>query len=198
MFYNFSILFWKVLEELCYFLIHYPFLFHLLVLEMLLSDHSLGMFFTISSMQQSDLFGKLFQKMCGIAQPVPNFGCSQTSWFLPCPVEVKGRQGEEGSLWVSGALCSLYAWLLHYQRWGFPLGVPLDPWGTGPGFPGSGEKLEELRKNELHSLILSEQMETLKAVGERERAGRGLSSPGQKEINGAGGILEVTFQGGDF
>lgn len=167
---------------------------------MLLSDHLLGMFFTISSMQQSDLFGKLFQKnvwhssACPKLRLFPDFMVSALSGGG----EGKAGRGREGSLWVSGALCSLYAWLLHYQRWGFPLRVPLDPWGTGPGFPGSGEKLEELRKNELHSLILSEQMETLKAVGERERAGRGLSSPGQKEINGAGGILEVTFQGGDF
>ena len=170
---------------------------------MLISDHLLALFFTVSPMQQSDLVWKLFQekKICGIAQHIPNFCCSQASWLLPYSVWVKGRQGEKGSLWVSSPLCTLEPRPCTTRACDIPLQGPLRP--SMDRLPGSGEKLEDPRKRrEFCRFIpsLGKGRHWLSRLGEKEEgwgAGRkGIKQPGAKVHYRAGGGLEVTFQGG--
>lgn len=172
------------------------FISYLLVLEMLISDHILPVFLIVSPNRTiRSGFGNYPPKTCGTTQPVLHFDHFQTSWCLPCPAKVKEQQGEKVPV------CSLYPRPLHHQGLRFSaLGSPW-PWGTGPAFPGSGEKLEDPRKRKKKILVSSffEQMETQR-YGRKKGWGSGMgwSSRGQKEIHGAGGVLEVTFQGGVF
>lgn len=127
------------------------FISYLLVLEMLISDHILPVFLIVSPNRTiRSGFGNYPPKTCGTTQPVLHFDHFQTSWCLPCPAKVKEQQGEKVPV------CSLYPRPLHHQGLRFSaLGSPW-PWGTGPAFPGSGEKLEDPRKRKKKnpSLIL--------------------------------------------
>ena len=162
---------------------------------MLISDHLLAIFFTVSPMWQSDLVWKLFQeknKICGIAQHIPNFCHSQASCILPYPVQVKGRLGEKVSLSFQP---SVHCWTLPPAQGGFAIfhsGVPFNPQGMGSQDQEKSWRIQERKENYVgSSLVCAERQTDSEGWGAGRKA---IKLPGSKVHYGAGGGLEVTFQ----
>lgn len=162
---------------------------------MLISDHLLAMFFTVSPMWQSDLIWKLFQekKIRGIAQLIPNFCHSQASCLLPYPVQAKGRLGRKAHCEFL-ALCAPLSPAPCMRR-ACSISLWCTPQHSKNGLPGSGEKLEDPRKKrESCRFIPGLGRDWLWRLGEKEGWGVGrkaIKIPGSKVHYGAGGGLEV-------